>query len=108
MTNEEIQNHHRIAMDNSELALIALRAGDIEKFQELSATALFYEKKAALGLYDQQIEPSRSVLFRSAAYIALDSADFVEAQKFYEYALEGEVPEEIKEELDELKIEIDR
>lgn len=108
MTNEELEEFHRMAMDNSELALIALHSGDMERFFQLSASAFIYEKKAALGFYDQQIEPSRSVLFRSAAYIALDNADFVEAQKLYEYALEGEVPTEIREELEELKVEIDR
>jgi hypothetical protein len=108
MTNEELEKSHRLAMDNSELALIALRHGDITKFRELSTKALIYEKKAALGLYNQEIEPSRSVLFRSAGYIALDNADFIEARKLYEYALEGDVPPEIAEELDELKAEIDR
>jgi hypothetical protein len=108
MTNEELEKYHRIAMDNSELALIALREGDFEKFRQLSADAFHNEKKAALGLYNQEVEPSRSVLFRSAAYIALDNANFIEAQKLYEYALEGEAPEEIKTELEELKVEIDR
>ncbi|WP_053326776.1 Z1 domain-containing protein [Chryseobacterium gallinarum] len=108
MTNEKLEEFHRIAMDNAELALIALHNNDIEKFQALSAEAFFYEKKAALGLYNEQIEPSRSILFRSAAYIALDNADFSEAQKLYEYALDGDIPGEMKEELEELKTEIDR
>lgn len=108
MTSEELEQFHRMAMDNSELALIALHNGDAERFHQLSATAFLYEKKAALGLFNQHIEPSRSVLFRSAAYIALDNVDFIEAQKLYEYAIEGEVPTEIREELEELKTEIDR
>jgi hypothetical protein len=108
MTNEELQKLHRLAMDNSELALRALRNGDLGKFQELSERAFDYEKKAALGLYNQHIEPSRSVLFRSAAYIALDKADFIEARKLYEYALEGDVPSDLRDELEELKTEIDR
>jgi hypothetical protein len=108
MKHEELQEFHRLAMDNAELSLMALRQGNFEKFRQLSSQAFIYEKKAALGLYDQQIEPSRSVLFRSAAYIALDNADFIEAQKLYEFALEGDVPNEIEEELKELKFEIDR
>ncbi|MHA4844543.1 Z1 domain-containing protein [Flavitalea antarctica] len=108
MNKEEIQKDHRLALDNSELALMAFRTGDTEKFRQLSQVALTYEKKAALALYNQSIEPTRSVLFRSAAYIALDNADFVEAQKLYEYALDGQVPNEIKIELAELKREIDR
>ncbi|MEP0006120.1 MAG: Z1 domain-containing protein [Balneola sp.] len=108
MKNEELQKLHRLAMDNSELALRALRNNDLAKFKELSERAFDYEKKAALGLYNQHIEPSRSVLFRSAAYIALDGADFIEARKLYEYALEGDVPGDLREELEELKTEIDR
>lgn len=108
MTNDDLQKYHRIAMDNSELALRALRNGDMDKFKELSERAFEYEKKAALGLYNQHIEPSRSILFRSAGYIALDNADFLEARKLHEYALEGDVPGELNEELDELRTEIDR
>ncbi len=108
MTNEDLEKLHRIAMDNSELALIALRNGDMENFHRLSADALLYEKKAALGLYNQSVEPSRSILFRSAAYIALDNSDFIEAKKLYEYALDGEVPEGLFKEFEELKVEIDR
>src|SRR6267154_2046577 len=108
MTNEELEKLHRIAMDNAELALVAMHNGDFKKFHQLSADALIYEKKAALGLYNKSIEPSRSVLFRSAAYIALDNADFVEAQKLFEYAMDGNPPTEIAEELEELKVEIDR
>lgn len=105
---QQLEKYHRIAMDNAELAMLALHNGDIQKFHRLSAEALIYEKKAALALYERQIEPSRSVLFQSAAYIALDNADFIEAQKLYEYALEGDPPAEIFDELDELKTEIDR
>lgn len=108
MKDDDLQKYHRIAMDNSELALRALRNGDIGKFKELSERAFEYEKKAALGMYNQHVEPSRSVLFRSAGYIALDNADFIEAKKLYEYALEGDVPGEISEELEELRTEIDR
>ncbi|MCW3075109.1 MAG: hypothetical protein JWP69_2178 [Flaviaesturariibacter sp.] len=108
MTNEQLEQFHQMAMDNSELALLALHGGDLNRFHQLSAAAFLYEKKAALGLFNQHIEPSRSILFRSAAYIALDNADFIEAQKLYDYALEGEVPSEIAQELEELKTEIDR
>jgi hypothetical protein len=108
MTDEEIEKLHRIAMDNSELALISLRYGDLDKYRRLSADALLYEKKAALEFYEKQIEPTRSVLFRSAGYIALDNADFIEAQKLYEYAMEGNPPGEMESELEGLKIEIDR
>ncbi|MBI2273853.1 MAG: Z1 domain-containing protein [Bacteroidetes bacterium] len=108
MTDQQLEELHKLAMDNAELAIVALHNKDIKKFHELSAQAFLYEKQAALGLYEKQIEPSRSVLFRSAAYIALDNADYKEARILYEYAMEGDPPTEIREELNELKIEIDR
>lgn len=108
MDEKELEKLHNLAMDNSELALLSLQNGDIEKFHQLSASAFIYEKRAAMELIDKKIEPSRSVLFKSAAYIALDNADFVEAWKLYEYALDGNPPMEIGEELRELAIEIER
>lgn len=108
MTDQELQKLHRIAMDNAELAIVALRQGDISRYRKFSAQAFTYEKQAALQFYERQIEPTRSVLFRSAGYIALDNADFIEAQKFYEYAKEGNPPAEIEDELEGLKVEIDR
>ena len=108
MNEKELEELHNLAMDNSELALLSLQNGDIDKFHELSASAFLYEKQAAMELIDKNIEPSRSVLFKSAAYIAIDNADFIEAQKLYDYALDGQPPIEIVEELRELSLEIER
>jgi hypothetical protein len=108
MNKEDIAKLHKLAMDNAEMAILAKRHGNTEKFKEYSKDALNYEKKAAIELFAEQIEPTRSVLFRSAGYLALDNANYIEAQKLYEYALEGNPPEEIKLELDDLKMEVDR
>src|SRR5258705_178840 len=64
MTNEETEQLHRIAMENSEIALIALQNGDYEKFHKLSAEAFLYEKKAALSLYDKQTDINISFVFQ--------------------------------------------
>ncbi|PKD17658.1 hypothetical protein APR41_05470 [Salegentibacter salinarum] len=107
MKKEFIKKLHRLAMDNAEMAILSKRKGDLEKFDYYSKDALEYEKQAAIELFSEQVEPTRSVLFRSAGYLALDNADYVEAQKLYEYALEGNPPTEIISELRELKVEID-
>jgi hypothetical protein len=48
---------------------------------------------------DLSIEPTRSVLHRSAASLALQLGDFHTATKYVEDGLRGNVPDEIKEEL---------
>lgn len=108
MKEDYIEKRHKLAMDYAEMAILARRNDNLEKFKEFSEKAMEYEKQAAIELFSEQIEPTRSVLFRSAGHLALDNADFVEAQKLYEYALEGNPPDEILIELKELKVEVDR
>jgi len=108
MKEEYIEKRHKLAMDFAEMAIFAKRNEDLQKFEEYSKKAMEYEKQAAIELFSEQIEPTRSVLFRSAGHLALDNADYIEAQKLYEYALEGNPPTEIVAELRELKVDVDR
>ena len=108
MKQEYIEKRHKLAMDYAEMAILARRKDDLVRFKEYSEKAMEYEKQAAIEFFSEQIEPTRSVLFRSAGYLALDNADYIEAQKLYEYALEGNPPDEIRSELTELKVETDR
>ncbi|OAD22641.1 hypothetical protein THIOM_001545 [Candidatus Thiomargarita nelsonii] len=59
---------------------------------------------AMLLLNDYEIEPTRSVLFRSAACLALDFDDYREAERMIAFGLSGNPPLEILEELRELLI----
>lgn len=99
----DIKLLHRRAMEQSDLALLARMKGD-----ELSAmghvqSAYELEAKAAEALFDRRgAEPTRSVLFRSAATLAFDCGRFTDAEKLIHKALAGEPPPEITTELQDL------
>jgi hypothetical protein len=84
-------------------ATSALAEGDNIKYLELASQAFAKEKEAAMDLLgDFEAEPTRSVLFRSAANIAFNIGDFTEAKKLSHLALAGSPFDEIKEELQQL------
>lgn len=56
---KQIEKLHKLAMDKAELAILARRRGETGKFEELIKSAFAYEKKAAIELFDKQLEPSR-------------------------------------------------
>ncbi len=108
MKQSEIVNElHSKAMALAEQAFIAQRTGQLEKVKQLSKTAYQYERQAALLLLtDYEVEPTRSVLFRSAACLALDGEDYREAEKMIAFALSGNPPVEILEELRDLLLDL--
>ncbi len=98
-----IDELHSKAMDIADDAFIARRKGKLEQAKQLSKEALEYEKQAALLLINEfEIEPTRSVLFRSAGWLAFNAEEYKVAEEMIAYALKGLPPFEIKEELDEL------
>lgn len=106
--NIKIEALHSQAMDIADDAFIARRKGLFEHAKSLSKKALEYEKQAALLLAnDFSIEPTRSVLFRSAGWLAFNAEEYGEAKTMVDYALQGQPPFEIKEELHELMREIE-
>ena len=100
---------HKKAMRLAEEAFLAERKGDSHKAQEMLAEAFETEREAALGLTGDD-EPSRSVLLRSAASLAVKCERFRESEKLIGLALSGDPPEEIAEELRELmdQVQFDR
>ncbi len=71
-----IRQTHQRAMDLAEEAQVARRAGDEEKARRQFRLAFFLEAMAANAAPDgNEAEPSRSILYRSAAALALDCAD---------------------------------
>ncbi len=97
---KEINNYHNNAMDKAELAFIKKNHGKLEEASELFSEAYKLEKKAALKLLSKyDMEPTRSILFRSAASLAYNYNDYTEAEKMIAHALTGEPPEIIREEL---------
>ena len=100
-----INELHEKAMKLSEEAFYAKRSSQDNVAQEKYLEAFEYEKAAAMLLINTyEIEPTRSVLFRSAACLLLNLPDptyehFREAEKMVAFGLSGNPPHEVAEEL---------
>jgi hypothetical protein len=69
--------------------------------------ALEHERRAAeLAAADLALEPTRSVLHRSAATLAWQCGEFREAERLITTALSGSPPETIAEELRDLLLQV--
>jgi hypothetical protein len=91
---------HETAMAFAEQALLS---PDSRQAGKLFRSAFEHERKAAEllgGAYDY--EPTRSVLYRSAATLARDCRDFSEAKRLIQEGLMGNPPGNIAAELKEL------
>nr|GFC83897.1 hypothetical protein [Tanacetum cinerariifolium] len=91
---------HRIAMESLQKADEALLKRDIDLYKESINKALESEAGAAMLLKDKvSAEPTRSVLFRSSASIAISCGKYEYAEWLIIQALRGNPPSEIKNEL---------
>ena len=110
----QIQELHKQAMDLAEAAFTAKLRGDLKQASEVSRQAFEKESQAAALIANQlDAEPTRSVLHRSAATLAIDCGEFRAAERLiamptagYAYALLGNPPQEIAQELKDLFIKI--
>jgi len=102
---EQVNELHEKAMDIAERGFMAEKKGQLDQAKQLSSQAYEYECEAAmLLLNDYDIEPTRSILFKSAACLALDFENYREAERMIALGLLGNPPPEILEELRELFI----
>lgn len=90
---------HQQAMELAEQAFIARRRNDPATARSLAYRAFLLEKQAAEL---SQTEPTRSVLHRSAATLALDCGEYREAERLVAAALAGSPPQPIANELREV------
>jgi hypothetical protein len=103
----QIQALHQEAMNLAESALTTKLKGDVAQADQLLRQAFEKEAQAAaLTAHDLNAEPTRSVLHRSAASLAIDCGEFQVAERLIMTALAGEPPQEIAEELKDLFIQI--
>ena len=103
----QIQGLHQQAMDLAEGAFTAKLKGDLEQANQLNWQAFEKEAKAAALLASNlDAEPTRSVLYRSAASLAVDCGELQTAERLIATALAGNPPQEIAEELKDLFIQI--
>ena len=98
-----IKTLHRAAMDHADTAIAAQLNGDKNQALQYFRKAYEMESQAAYVLAgDSKAEPTRSVLLRSAASLALDCNLTLEAEKLICTALTGNPPAAIAEELRDL------
>jgi hypothetical protein len=84
-------------------AEVARRDGNLQAARERLRQAFDHERQAAdLVAADRSLEPTRSVLHRSAASLALECGALREAERLIAAALSGDPPDEIAEELRDL------
>ncbi|MEW6531365.1 MAG: hypothetical protein AB1473_11035 [Thermodesulfobacteriota bacterium] len=98
-----VKQIHRHAMEFADQAFIAKLQGDLGKAVELTRKAFELECKAAqLVTNDLDLEPTRSVLHRSAASFAMNCGELRQAERLVAQGLAGNPPEDIAEELRDL------
>lgn len=98
-----INQLHDEAMDLADQAFIAKRRGEGDLAAGLLRQALALEMEAAHKLRDSLgAEPSRSILYRSAASLAMDCGEHRLAERLIALALSGDPPPEIAEDLRDL------
>jgi hypothetical protein len=103
----QIQTFHQQAMDLAEAAAVARLRGALKQATQLTRQAFEQETQAAnliAGVLDA--EPTRSVLHRSAASLAIECGELRAAERLIATALSGNPPPEIAEELKDLFIQI--
>ena len=96
-----VNDFHNQAMDLAELALIERMRGNTEGASALFKQALELEL-AAIAELDGPVEPTFSILHRSAGTLALHCNQVRLAEKIASKALANDPPEEIAEELRDL------
>jgi hypothetical protein len=90
----------RTASNQMQEAIVAQAKGNEAESLRLFELAFEAERQAAFHLMtDFEKEPFRSVLFRSAAWLALHCKEYSEAKKMVYFGLAGNAPEAIVEEL---------
>lgn len=97
---------HREAMELVDRALLARQCGDIDRVIAFTKAAFAKERAAAdLVANEWDFEPTRSVLHRSAAVLAIECAQLGEAERLIGRALAGNPPADMADELRDLLIE---
>ncbi len=91
---------HSEAMDLAEKAMIARAHGKADAARKHLAEAVKKEEQAArLAVKNAVPEPTRTILLKSAAHLAVDAGQLRLAEQLIGMALAGEPPEELADEL---------
>ena len=102
-----LKQWHSEAMDLAESAIVFKIEGLSDEAAKATRRAFLLEKRAAILCSQfEDYEPTRSVLLRSAASLAIDCGDFHEAESLITLGLAGHPPEEVAGELRELHAKV--
>ena len=93
---------HREAMEFADESFVARLEKDHERYLHFTRLALEKEAAAADLMVDKDIEPTRSVLHRSAATLAWRCKEYDRGKKLAYRALAGNPPSDIERELHDL------
>ena len=103
----QMKDLHHQAMQLADQASQLRRRGEEQEANARLREALDHERRAAgLAAPDLALEPTRSVLHRSAATLAWQCGEYREAERLITTALSGTPPETIAEELRDLLLEV--
>jgi hypothetical protein len=103
---QDVEILHQEAMELVDRAFLARQRGDVIVALELTKAAFSQERAAADLVADLlDLEPTRSVLHRSAAVLAVECSELRSAERLIGRALAGNPPDDIANELRDLLIE---
>jgi tetratricopeptide (TPR) repeat protein len=102
-----IQSLHEEAMDLAELADVAKLRGELENASQLLHQALTKAVQAANQIAPKtELEPTRSMIHRSAASLAIELQEFQIAESMITTALAGNPPSDVAEDLRDLFVQM--
>lgn len=93
---------HNKAMEYTDESFIARGLNERDEYLRLTKLAYEKEAEAANLLFDEDIEPTRSILHRSAATLAFRCEMYPEAKRLVHRALSGNPSADIELELNDL------
>ena len=101
-TVDRVTKLHREAIAYVDESTVAQLLGDNDEYLRYTKLAFEKERAAADLMADRHVEPTRSVLHRSAASLAWRCEKYDEAKQLIDRALDGSPPRYVVSELNEL------
>jgi len=86
---------HNRAMELYDEAFLARHNGEHATFLKVCRAALSLETEAANLLLNKHLEPTRGILFRSAATMAFHCNEYQEAERLCKLGLAGNPPDRV-------------
>jgi len=103
----EVERLHREAMGLADAAMAARLRGNADEAARLTRDSYLQEREAASLVADRlDFEPTRAVLHRSAATLAIECGELADAVDLLRVALAGKPPDYIAAEVRELLREL--